>query len=245
MIAGLGAVGGYEFYRWIDRSPGAELLPKPLRETFGFNAKVSRELFQERGLAPTYPLSKAVDLRTNGNFGLKQDLVMESYRMQVVGVDRPKSYKQYVDDVTTWDYKYKDAAMAFEGHDVKTKPGADGAKPEGGKQGGDKAAGGSAAPAPAGKPAGTAATDEQGRCRRRQADDEAGGEAGRGRAIRLGPDAKPEEGPGPNMLPIFQKAFARRRRNAGTSRSVGRRRLARAIRRSTRARRGCCCRWTT
>jgi len=123
LIAAAAAASGYGFYRWIDRSPGDQLIPRPLRKTLDFNAKVSRGVFEERGLAPTYPVSKSMELRTNGNYGLKMDLVPESYRLQMVGVDNAKQFPQYVDDVTAWEYKY--AAMKRSGptlHDTKVAP---------------------------------------------------------------------------------------------------------------------------
>jgi molybdopterin-dependent oxidoreductase-like protein protein len=123
LIAAAAAASGYGLYRWIDRSPGDQLIPRPLRKTLDFNAKVARGVFEERGLAPTYPVSKSMELRTNGNYGLKMDLVPESYRLQMVGVDNAKRFSQYVDDVTSWEYKY--AAMKQFGptlHDTKVAP---------------------------------------------------------------------------------------------------------------------------
>ncbi len=122
LIGGLGVLGGVEFYRWVMDSKQMEMLPAAERHMFELNAKVSEGVFHERGLTPTYPLSKAVDLRVNGNYGLKQDLLPESYRLQVVGVDKAKSYKQYVNDVTAWEYRYKDEEAKYEGHDTKVDP---------------------------------------------------------------------------------------------------------------------------
>src|SRR5580693_1270429 len=68
LMAAVAAAGGYSFYRWIDRSPGDQLIPRPLRKTLDVNAKVARGVFDERGLAPTYPVSKSMELRTNGNY---------------------------------------------------------------------------------------------------------------------------------------------------------------------------------
>jgi hypothetical protein len=122
-VAAAAATGGYGFYRWIDRSPGDQLIPRPLRKALDFNAEVARGVFDERGLAPTYPVSKSMELRTNGNYGLKMDLVSESYRLQMVGVENAKRFPQYVDDVTAWEYKYaekKDAGPAL--HDTKVAP---------------------------------------------------------------------------------------------------------------------------
>jgi hypothetical protein len=123
LVAAAAAAGGYGFYRWIDRSPGDQLIPRPLRKMLDFNAKVARAVFDERGLAPTYPVSTSMELRTNGNYGLKMELVPESYRLQMVGVENAKRFPQYVDDVTAWEYKY--AAKEDTGpvlHDTKVAP---------------------------------------------------------------------------------------------------------------------------
>ena len=128
LVAAAGAVGGYEFYRWIDRSPSDEVLQKPLRKALNVNEAVSRGVFEERALAPTYPLSRSVELRVNGNYGLKQDLVPESYRLQVVGVDGAKAHPKYVADVTAWEYQYVAEAAAYTGHDTKVAPKDEGPK---------------------------------------------------------------------------------------------------------------------
>jgi len=123
LIAAVAAAGGYGFYRWIDRSPGDQLIPRPLRKTLDFNAKVARGVFDERGLAPTYSVARSMDLRTNGNYGLKMDLVPDGYRLQMVGVANAKSLPQYVDDVTAWEYGYvaKKEPGPVE-HDTKVAP---------------------------------------------------------------------------------------------------------------------------
>src|ERR1700679_2718347 len=123
LVAAAAVAGGYGFYRWIDRSPGDQRIPRPLRKMLNFNAKVSRAVFDERALAPTYPVSRSMELRTNGNYGLKMDLVPESYRLQLVGVENAKRFPQYVGDVTAWEYKY--AAKKEPGpveHDTKVAP---------------------------------------------------------------------------------------------------------------------------
>ena len=124
VAAAIAAAGGYSFYRWIDRGPGDQLIPRPLRRALNLNEAVTRGVFEERGLAPTYPVNKSVELRVNGVYGLKEQLVPESWRLQMVGVERPKRFAQYVDDVTAWEYKY--AAKKDEGesgnHDTKVAP---------------------------------------------------------------------------------------------------------------------------
>ena len=196
LIGGLGVVGAYEFYRWIDRAPGDQLIPRPLREALNFNAKLSRGVFDERGLTPTYDVARSVDLRINGNYGLKQDLVMDAYRLQVVGVDQPKKYAQYVDDVTAWNYKYAAADAPYAGHDTKVNP-KDEAKPAG--------ASGPAKPAgnagPAKDMSKASATGEKTQAKPVAKPD--------GGAQSLGPKPNPAEGPPPDMTPEFAAAFAK------------------------------------
>jgi hypothetical protein len=122
LVAGLGAAGGYGLYRWIDRSRAKEMLPGPLRETLNFNGRLNHGIFDDLGLAPTYPVSKSVPLRVNGNYGLEKTLALDSYRLQVVGVRNAQALPGYVPDVTTWNYKYAAAPQSYTGHDTKVNP---------------------------------------------------------------------------------------------------------------------------
>src|SRR5215469_11526899 len=68
LVAGIAAAGGYAFYRWVDGSKEIGRQPEPLRKGFEWNHLVSRAVFDERFLAPTYPDSRAAyDLRLNGD----------------------------------------------------------------------------------------------------------------------------------------------------------------------------------
>ena len=129
VAAAFGAAGGYGCYRWIQRSPGAQLVQRPLRKALDFNAALSRDLFRDHVLAPTYPVEKSVDLRVNGNYGIKQALVPESYRLQLVGAANPKAHPRFVDDVTAWEYRYAHSPETDAGHSTKVDPAREG-KPD-------------------------------------------------------------------------------------------------------------------
>ncbi len=73
------------------------------------NASISRDIFNERGLAPTYRPDQAQQLRINGSVGLDQDIVLASWRLQMTGVLNAERMKQYVLDVTAYEYQYVDA----------------------------------------------------------------------------------------------------------------------------------------
>ena len=106
MIGLAAAAAGVGFYAWIENSEYIGMQPKPFRRIIQANEKVSRALFDDRAMAPTYPRDRAEHLRINGLIGLKASLVMDSWRLQLVGVDNAESRRQYVKDVTAWNYKF-------------------------------------------------------------------------------------------------------------------------------------------
>ena len=122
-VATVAAAAGYGLYEWVVDSPADQMQPWPFRRAFEWNAAISRRVFDERALAPTYPLSRARDLRVNGVYGLKMALDPQRYRLQVVGVADAPRRPQYTPDVTAWQYHYLDKETAEErGHDTKTPP---------------------------------------------------------------------------------------------------------------------------
>ncbi len=78
--------------------------PEGYRKAFETNAALSRAVFDERALAPTYPVAKSEVLRVNGVYGLKKMLDPASYRLQLVGSPASASHPRYSPDVTAWEY---------------------------------------------------------------------------------------------------------------------------------------------
>jgi hypothetical protein len=123
VVAGIGTAAAYGFYHYLGATDSAEMQPPPLRDAYQLNASVSRGLFRNTELAPTYPLSRAEIMRINGIFGLKMDLELESWRLQLVGMRGAALHPRYVKDVTAWEYKYKaPPENADKGHDTKVDP---------------------------------------------------------------------------------------------------------------------------
>jgi DMSO/TMAO reductase YedYZ molybdopterin-dependent catalytic subunit len=126
VVAAAGAAAGFGLYQWISSSDRDMMQPKLLRMVFQTNAKLSRAVFDDRALAPTYPVNRSEDLRVNGVYGLKEALVLESWRLQLVGVANARSFPQYVSDVTAWEYEYENVKTNEDrGHETKVAPGAD------------------------------------------------------------------------------------------------------------------------
>jgi hypothetical protein len=104
--AALAAAAGYGVYRLIDYGPDVDGQPWARRKMYQAEAALSRALFHDRALAPTYPVSRSEMLRVNGRIGLKQDLLADSWRLQLVGAENPTHSPYFSNDVTAWEYAY-------------------------------------------------------------------------------------------------------------------------------------------
>ena len=82
LLGGAAAAGAYGFYHWLNYGPQRNMVPKLLDQVYDANGAVSRTIFREHALAPTYPLNRAETLRVNGVFGLKKTLKLETWRLQ-------------------------------------------------------------------------------------------------------------------------------------------------------------------
>ncbi len=114
-VTAIGAAAGFGLYRWVNYSRNDGMQPIPRRRAFQANAALSRKVFDERALAPTYPINQAENLRINGLIGIKEAILPESWRLQLVGAANEKSFAQYVPDVTAWTYEYSRGSESTEG----------------------------------------------------------------------------------------------------------------------------------
>ena len=120
LVGGIAAAAGYTAWRAVDQSAQVARLQSALRNVIDWNAAASRAVFRERGLSPTYPLSRAVPLRMNGVIGMEQMLVPESWRLQVTGVRDAQRSRFYSPDVTAWEYGYTGASAMDAMPDLKS-----------------------------------------------------------------------------------------------------------------------------
>lgn len=138
-VAAGAAAAGYGVYYWIDNTREIGRQELPLRRAFQANASISRTIFDERGLAPTYPVGQSSPLRLNGNIGMMQDLVPDSYRLQLVGTANPAQSPRFTKDVTAWQYLYSGKGKDASDTDVKAPPAPKSASTPCGKSGGQPA----------------------------------------------------------------------------------------------------------
>jgi DMSO/TMAO reductase YedYZ molybdopterin-dependent catalytic subunit len=132
LVGGAATAATIAAYEWLSHARQIGDLESPLRRAERFNAAVSRALFREKPLAPTYAASRSTTLRLNGDIGLDPNMILDSWRLQVVGLAHPQQYKQYIEDVDLWDYRSTDepqdqsdtAPPPAEQPNPKLKPGA-------------------------------------------------------------------------------------------------------------------------
>ena len=123
VVAAASAAAGYGLYRGLLHAPSNNMQPEPLQEAYQFNAALSRNLFHDLPLAPTYPLHRAETLRVNGVVGLKRPIKPETWRLQLVGARLAAGHPRFVNDVTAWNYEYApESSTEDQGHDTKVDP---------------------------------------------------------------------------------------------------------------------------
>ncbi len=104
LVMAAAAGGGYWLYNRLGNSRQIGMLQWPLRRAEEYNAALFRKIFRERGLAPTYSLSQATDLRLNGDVGLDSDLDLNTWRLKLAGADHAERYRQYSENMNLWAY---------------------------------------------------------------------------------------------------------------------------------------------
>jgi DMSO/TMAO reductase YedYZ molybdopterin-dependent catalytic subunit len=118
LATGLAAAATYGVWHWIKYSPPIDGLQKPLRAAMRFNSAVSRAVLGDRQLAPTFPVSDAVqNVRLNGNIGIDPVIKLDTWKLQVTGLPSAKSSPHYVADVNTYKYA-EDMALMDQDPDV-------------------------------------------------------------------------------------------------------------------------------
>ena len=122
LAGGAATAAGFGFYQWLEYGPHHDMLPTSVDRAYDVNAAISRAIFRDRALAPTYSIKRAEVLRVNGVAGLKKELKLPSYRLQVVGVEDATQHPRYTSDVTAWEYQYAGRSHEDEGHDTKIDP---------------------------------------------------------------------------------------------------------------------------
>ncbi len=121
LVMAAAAGGGYWLYDRLGNSRQIGMLQWPLRRAEEYNAGLFRKTFRERGLAPTYSLNRATDLRPNGDIGLDFDLDLDTWRLKLAGAEHGERYPQYSEDMNPWAYLPNQGAAQQPAEQAQTK----------------------------------------------------------------------------------------------------------------------------
>jgi len=82
---GAGAAGAFGAFRWLTTRREIDEIPWPFRKVLETNEQLARDYFRTRRLAPTFSSDRIGEDRANGDYGLDDDLDVESWRLKVQG----------------------------------------------------------------------------------------------------------------------------------------------------------------
>lgn len=86
LFGGVAVAAGFFGFRGIQKQEEADNIPRLLRATHEFNEDLWRRLYREDHLAKTFPPSEASVLRVNGRHGIREDIDLDAWRLNVDGV---------------------------------------------------------------------------------------------------------------------------------------------------------------
>lgn len=99
LVGGAAALVGTLGWRWIWTQPEDGNLPRVLREGHRLNERLWRSLYSPDRLAPTFGLARAEKLRVNGRHGLRSELDLGGWTMDVRGPNRELLHQLDLDDI--------------------------------------------------------------------------------------------------------------------------------------------------
>jgi hypothetical protein len=108
LVGGLATLAGVGFYEALYHAKMVNELQWPLREVSEMNRTLINGIFRQKVLAPTYKASEVTGLRINGDYGIERGLKLETWGLQVVGLERPRQYKQFMPDVDMFEQNSAD-----------------------------------------------------------------------------------------------------------------------------------------
>ena len=94
LTLGVGAAAGFGAWRWLRDRPEIDGLAQPFRRMLQFNQRIAEGYFNERHLAPVFPVSAIQEMRLNGDVGLGDDFDPQEWRLTIKPVTDPGAVRQ-------------------------------------------------------------------------------------------------------------------------------------------------------
>jgi hypothetical protein len=83
LTLGVGAAAGIGAWRWLRSRPEIDGLAQPFRRMLQFNQRIGEAYFDQRHLAPAFPVSAIQEMRINGDIGLRGDFDPQQWHLMI------------------------------------------------------------------------------------------------------------------------------------------------------------------
>ena len=88
LLTGAGsALAGFLGWRWLQGRPEEGRIPDVLRNGHELNQKIWSTLFRDGAMAPTFDYADSSEMRVNGRHGIRDELDMATWQLEVRGTD--------------------------------------------------------------------------------------------------------------------------------------------------------------
>ena len=87
LTGGVAMFAGYKGWRWVQDQPADNRIPQVLRDGHELNESIWSTLFRDGQQARTFPRESASILRINGMHGVREDIDLDTWQLEVFGPD--------------------------------------------------------------------------------------------------------------------------------------------------------------
>ncbi len=99
LVGGLASFAGYRGWRWIQDQPADGNIPQVLRDGHELNEAIWSALFDEDRQARTFSRESASILRVNGRHGIREEIDLDAWQLEVYGPTGERLGTDRLDDI--------------------------------------------------------------------------------------------------------------------------------------------------
>lgn len=99
LVGGAASFAGFRGWRWIQDQPEVDNIPQVLRDGHELNESIWSTLFRDGHDARTFDRSSASILRVNGLLGIRDEIDLDAWQLEVFGPDGTQLGTHTLDDI--------------------------------------------------------------------------------------------------------------------------------------------------
>ena len=99
LVGGVASFAGFRGWRWVQDQPEVDNIPQVLRDGHELNESIWSTLFREDHQARTFSRESASILRVNGLIGIRDEIDLDTWKLDVFGPDGTQLGTHTLDDI--------------------------------------------------------------------------------------------------------------------------------------------------